>query len=243
MPKRCARSTTRSPRSELPDFTIQLNSRRVLAGLLEAFGVPPDLGPGALISLDKLDKLPPDEVVAELIGRGLAAETAGELVAAMTAPDAAERIRGCAEQDRGGHRRAWTRWTRCFPWCPGRSRPGASCSRPRMVRGLSYYTGPIWEVAAPGVAGSIGSGGRYDHLIEQLGGPDVPATGSSIGIERIMPLLPAPRPADARPPRRRRHGDASRPGGGVLRLRRGGARPPACGPASTWGRPASSAGS
>ncbi len=62
---------------------------------------------------------------------------------------------------------------------------------PRLVRGLSYYTGPIWEVAAPGVAGSAGSGGRYDHLIEQLGGPDVPATGSSIGIERILPLLPA----------------------------------------------------
>ncbi len=59
-----------------------------------------------------------------------------------------------------------------------------------MVRGLSYYTGPIWEVVAPGVAGSIGSGGRYDHLLAQLGGPDVPGTGSSIGVERILPLLP-----------------------------------------------------
>jgi histidyl-tRNA synthetase len=61
---------------------------------------------------------------------------------------------------------------------------------PRMVRGLSYYTGPIWEVTATGVAGSLGGGGRYDHLIEQLGGPDVPATGSSIGIERMISLLP-----------------------------------------------------
>ena len=57
-----------------------------------------------------------------------------------------------------------------------------------MVRGLSYYTGPIWEVTAAGVAGSVGGGGRYDHLIEQLGGPDVPATGSSLGVERILPL-------------------------------------------------------
>ncbi len=63
---------------------------------------------------------------------------------------------------------------------------------PRMVRGLSYYTGPIWEVVVPGIAGAAGSGGRYDHLIEQLGGPDVPATGSSIGVERILPSLPAP---------------------------------------------------
>jgi histidyl-tRNA synthetase len=58
------------------------------------------------------------------------------------------------------------------------------------VRGLSYYTGPIWEVVAPGVAGSLGGGGRYDHLIAQLGGPDVPATGSSLGIERILTVLP-----------------------------------------------------
>jgi histidyl-tRNA synthetase len=61
---------------------------------------------------------------------------------------------------------------------------------PRMVRGLSYYTGPIWELAAAGVPGSIGSGGRYDHLIEQLGGPDMPATGTSLGIERILMMLP-----------------------------------------------------
>jgi histidyl-tRNA synthetase len=59
-----------------------------------------------------------------------------------------------------------------------------------MVRGLSYYTGPIWEIVADGVPGSISSGGRYDHLIEQLGGPDVPGTGGSLGVERILLLLP-----------------------------------------------------
>jgi histidyl-tRNA synthetase len=61
---------------------------------------------------------------------------------------------------------------------------------PRMVRGLSYYTGPIWEIIAPGVPGSLAGGGRYDHLIEQLGGPDVPATGGALGIERILLMLP-----------------------------------------------------
>jgi len=60
------------------------------------------------------------------------------------------------------------------------------------VRGLSYYTGPIWEVAAEGGAGSLTGGGRYDHLIAQLGGPDVPATGGSLGMERILLLLPPP---------------------------------------------------
>ena len=52
---------------------------------------------------------------------------------------------------------------------------------PGMVRGLSYYTGPIWELVTPGVTGSIGGGGRYDHLIAELGGPDVPATGAVAG--------------------------------------------------------------
>jgi len=63
---------------------------------------------------------------------------------------------------------------------------------PRLVRGLSYYTGPIWEVAAEGGAGSLAGGGRYDHLIALLGGPDVPATGGSLGMERILLLLPRP---------------------------------------------------
>ena len=56
----------------LRGFRFLLNSRRVLAGLLEAFGVPAELGPGVLITLDKLDKLAPGEVIAELAGRGLA---------------------------------------------------------------------------------------------------------------------------------------------------------------------------
>src|SRR5262249_51868496 len=50
--------------------------------------------------------------------------------------------------------------------------------------------GPIWEVVASGVPGSIGSGGRYDHLIEQLGGADTPATGGSRGGERVLLLRP-----------------------------------------------------
>src|SRR5215469_17036093 len=57
----------------LADFTILLNSRRVLAGLLAAFSIAPEIGPGVLISLDKLDKMTPGDVASELSGRGLAA--------------------------------------------------------------------------------------------------------------------------------------------------------------------------
>jgi len=174
----------------LPEFTILLNSRRVLAGLLTAFGVPPDLGPGVLISLDKLDRLAPGEVVAELAERGLAAEQAGELVTTLTAEDATDRLRvALTKTDEGTA--GLDQVDTLLSLVSGQIPPGRIAFTPRMVRGLSYYTGPIWEVVAPGIAGSIGSGGRYDHLMAQLGGPDVPGTGSSIGVERILPLLPS----------------------------------------------------
>jgi histidyl-tRNA synthetase len=171
------------------EFRVLLNSRRVLTGLLAAFGVPADLGAGVLITLDKLDKLLPAAVTAELGQRGLDPDKAGELVDAMTAPDAVGRIRDAltqSEEGRAGLDEVDEVLTLVTPQFP----PGQIAFTPRLVRGLSYYTGPIWEVVASGVAGSLGGGGRYDHLIEQLGGPDVPATGTSLGIERILSLLP-----------------------------------------------------
>jgi histidyl-tRNA synthetase len=173
----------------LAEFSIQLNSRRVLAGLLEAFRVPQDLGAGVLITLDKLDKLRPEDVISELEGRGLAPDVAAELVAAMTATDAADRVRAAlkpSEEGAAGLDEVDSVLSLVAPQIPA----GRIAFTPRLVRGLSYYTGPIWEVIAPGVPGSIGSGGRYDDLIKQLGGPDTPATGSSLGVERILLVLP-----------------------------------------------------
>jgi histidyl-tRNA synthetase len=171
------------------DFSVLVNSRRALAGLLDAYGVPAKVGGGVLITLDKLDKLKPAEVARELTEtRSLDPETATALVDDLTAPDAVDRLRrtladveegreGLAEVDRlialaapvvGAERIAFT---------------------PSLVRGLDYYTGFIFEVVAAGMPGSIASGGRYDHLIEALGGPDKPACGGSLGVERIIGLL------------------------------------------------------
>jgi len=173
----------------LRGFRFLLNSRRVLAGLLEAFGVPAELGPGVLITLDKLDKLAPGEVIAELTGRGLAQAQAGTLVAALTADDAVEKIRDALKTSDEGAA-GLDEVDSLLSLVAGQVPRGAVKFAPRLVRGLSYYTGPIWEVAAEGGAGSLAGGGRYDHLIAQLGGPDVPATGGSLGMERILLLLP-----------------------------------------------------
>jgi histidyl-tRNA synthetase len=171
------------------EFIIQLNSRRLLAGLLEVFGVPPGLGAGVLISLDKLDKMSPGEVAAELGGRGLAPAIAGEIVTTMTAPDATERIRTALKPSQQGS--AGLDEVDDLLALVGSQIPAERIAfTPRLVRGLSYYTGPIWELVAADVPGSLGSGGRYDHLIEALGGPDVPATGGSLGIERLLMMLP-----------------------------------------------------
>lgn len=62
---------------------------------------------------------------------------------------------------------------------------------PGMVRGLDYYTGPTFEVVGTGFPGSIASGGRYDGLVARLGGPDLPACGGSISVERILAVQAA----------------------------------------------------
>ncbi|HEY5354012.1 MAG TPA: histidine--tRNA ligase [Streptosporangiaceae bacterium] len=174
----------------VPDFRFLLNSRHVLAGLLEAFGVPAELGSGVLITLDKLDKLSAADVAAELTERGLAQGAAQDLVSAMTAaPDADERIRAALKPSEEGSA-GLDEVDEVLSLVRAQIPASRVEFTPRMVRGLSYYTGPIWEVVADGVPGSISSGGRYDHLIEQLGGPDVPGTGGSLGIERILLLLP-----------------------------------------------------
>jgi histidyl-tRNA synthetase len=173
----------------LPDFSVLLNSRRVLAGMLEAFSVRPEIGAGVLASLDKLDKLAPAEVISELTARGMARDQAADLVTALTAADSADRVRvALSKTDEGTA--GLDEVDTMMSLLSGQIPADRLKFTPRMVRGLSYYTGPIWEFAAAGVAGSVGGGGRYDHLLQQLGGPDVPATGTSIGIERILPLLP-----------------------------------------------------
>src|SRR5215469_10789843 len=171
----------------VPSFTMQVNSRLALSGLLQAFGVPGEIGGDALITLDKLDKLSPAEVIKELAGRGLALDKAESLVDALTAPDATEQVRAALRSSDEG-----VSGLEDIDTLISLVRSQVPAERivfmPRMVRGLSYYTGAIWEVTAAGISGSLAGGGRYDHLVESLGGPDVPATGGSLGVERILAL-------------------------------------------------------
>jgi histidyl-tRNA synthetase len=171
------------------ESTILVNSRHVLAGLLEVYGVPAEVGGAVLITLDKLDKLEPAAVVRELSeARSLDTSTAEALVSDLTAPDAAERLRKVLADSEEG-RAGLAEVDRLVEVAAPVAGPGRISFTPRLVRGLDYYTGIIFEVVAAGMPGSLAGGGRYDHLIEAMGGPDVPACGGSLGVERIIGLL------------------------------------------------------
>ena len=173
------------------DYTILINSRQALTGLLRAYQVPEQVGGQVLITLDKLDKLTPDEVAGELVeGRGLDPATAKALVTDLTAPDAVDRLRVALADDEEG-RAGLAEVDRVIEAAAPVAGEARLVFTPRLVRGLGYYTGIIFEVAADGMPGSIAGGGRYDHLIESLGGPDIPAVGGSLGVERIIGLLSA----------------------------------------------------
>lgn len=166
------------------DFRFLVNSREALHGLLEVYGIPAGLGEGALAALDKLDKAGDEAVTGELVERGVEAATAEALVSDVGGGDA-DLIRTKLEASERG-KQGLVEIDRLLDLTAGLG--NRVFFAPRMVRGLDYYTGAIFEVEAPGFPGSVAAGGRYDHLVATLGGPDMPACGGSIGVERILAL-------------------------------------------------------
>ncbi len=169
----------------LAGFRVQLNSRQALRGLVEAYGVPPELETDALVALDKLDKVGVDGVAGELTDRGLPAAAVTALADDLGSGELEGRVR-----DRlGGTERGTAGLAEVDEvlGLVGRELPVGYA--PVLARGLSYYTGPVFEVVHSGLDATIAAGGRYDGLIGMFSGNDIPATGGSLGIERILLLL------------------------------------------------------
>ncbi len=170
------------------DFTIRLNHRSVLSGLLHAAGVAPDLHGSALVAIDKLDKVGPDGVRGELVARGVDEGAAARVMetfgGGITVTDAGALVADIPEARSGVEQLQQV-------MALSASTSAAAYIRfdPSLARGLSYYTGAIMEVAVPDLAGSLGGGGRYDGLIGMFLGEDVPACGFSLGLERILVVM------------------------------------------------------
>ena len=174
------------------DFTIRLNHRAVLAGILDRAGVPAPRHGDALIALDKLDKIGRDGVAREFEARGIDAGSASALLDAFTAREGNDATLARVEQAAIGHDAglAGARQLREIARLAGGTSAGPHILvDPSLARGLSYYTGAIMEIAVADLAGSLGGGGRYDGLIGMFSGEQIPACGFSLGLERILVVM------------------------------------------------------
>src|SRR6185369_1553106 len=170
------------------DFVIRLNHRQLLASILLACGVPPELHGTALVTVDKLDKVGADGVRAELLERGVPG--GGALLSAFQAASDApagelDRLAAFLGDEPGGTA-AIANLREIVTLAAGTKADGRIRVDPSLARGLSYYTGAIMEIAVADLAGSLGGGGRYDNLVGMFLGQDVPACGFSLGLERIL---------------------------------------------------------
>ncbi|CAN5504458.1 histidine--tRNA ligase [soil metagenome] len=184
----------------LEGATIRVNDRRLLIGMLQSFGFAPDEFDGVLITLDKMDKIGQDGVLAELRERGVTPAAVDALDAHFARPMTMEylpfgeaAIRKFAAPDPD------PTFVAELASLADAVDPARLQFDPFLVRGMGYYTGPIFELAHPSVDYSLGGGGRYDGMIGRFLGTEVPATGFSLGFERLVQLveLPAAASADA----------------------------------------------
>ena len=167
-------------------FTVNINDRRILRGMLKAMGFAPETLDSVCITFDKMDKIGAQGVEKELTEKQLPADAvraladfiaAGdvslEAVAAKCAdPAVADDLKyvlATAEKLAGGRYGVG--------YCPS------------LVRGQGYYTGMVFEVTCPQFAGAVAGGGRYDNMVGKFIGQQVPAVGFSIGFERVCGIL------------------------------------------------------
>ncbi|GAA0317909.1 histidine--tRNA ligase [Kineococcus aurantiacus] len=178
----------------LTGTTLRLNDRGVLTGLLEGCGFAADDHGSVLVTVDKNDKIGLDGVLAELRAKGFAEDAVAALEKSLTGllplrdvarlgdgalPEAVpaesvERLQGIAA-------------------ALAVSAPDLDVQFDvTLVRGMGYYTGPIFEMSLPTGGSSIAGGGRYDNMVGRFSGRDLPAAGFSIGFERIIDELALP---------------------------------------------------
>jgi len=178
----------------LQGWTVHLNSRRVLRGLVAAWGIPAAQEATTLVAIDKLDKVGVDGVAGELRERGIAADAVDALVADLGDGEPLTPVLADAVRERlGGNDLGAAGLAEVDAVlslvAPNLAASGRIAFSPMLARGLTYYTGPIFEIQHDGLGASIAGGGRYDGLVGMFSGQEVPATGGSLGLERVLLLL------------------------------------------------------
>ncbi|WJX11445.1 histidine--tRNA ligase [Trifolium repens] len=180
---------------EIGDFEVKLNHRKLLDGMMQICGVPPEKFRTICSSIDKLDKQPFEQIRKEMVEeKGLTAETAdriGTFVKEKGHPlTLLSKLKqeGSAFLENAGSVDALNDLEILFNALDKSKRLDKVVFDLSLARGLDYYTGVIFEAVFKGGAqvGSIAAGGRYDNLIGMFGSKQVPAVGVSLGIERVF---------------------------------------------------------
>jgi histidyl-tRNA synthetase len=177
---------------DFEDFTIRINDRKILKAMAKYSGFPEESYDLVFIILDKMDKIGLDGVAAELEKEGFAKESIDkymELFAGVTNDLAGvrylkEKLEGVLDAKIAEDLETIIESVEAV-----KTANFKIVFDPTLVRGMSYYTGPIFEISIDGFGGSVGGGGRYDEMIGKFTGTQTCACGFSIGFERIVMLL------------------------------------------------------
>ena len=199
---------------KIGEFVIKINHRRLLTLLLTACGVPEAMHDSACSSIDKLDKTPWVDIMRELIRKGLAPASVDAIGALMTIEGPATATMAKVEalvaaKAKDGNKEVYAEIGQVLGEMRllfGYIEAYGCLSRVEfclnLARGLSYYTGMIYEVVmrdrSMGMP-SLGGGGRYDNLVGMFHpqGRKLPAVGGSVGIERVFAVMEAKACKDA----------------------------------------------
>ena len=185
-------TTTLLGKLDFHNFTIRINDRRFLKAMAAYSGFKEEDYDSVFITLDKMDKIGLDGVAAELKENGYAEESVEkylDLFKEITGD--VEGVRMCKEKLQGYLAPEAADGLEMIISCVEQEKEADFRMKfdPTLVRGMSYYTGTIFEISMDEFGGSVGGGGRYDKMIGKFTGQDTPAVGFSIGFERIVMLL------------------------------------------------------
>lgn len=168
------------------DFTVNINDRRMLRGMLNTMGFAADTLESVCVTFDKMDKIGAEGVEKELTEKGFPSEAIAALTAFLKAGDfSLEKVTGYLEE-----KSLAADMTAIIDSVKKLTDGKFDIAyTPSLVRGQGYYTGVVFEITCAAFRGAVAGGGRYDGLIGKFLGENIPAVGFSIGFERICAIL------------------------------------------------------
>ena len=185
-------TTTTISRLGFSNFQIRINDRRILKAMASYAGFAEESFDSVFITLDKMDKIGIEGVKAELMEDGYTEEMCDKYLELFVQIEKAENGPAYLSEVLKDYldEAVMNSFMEIIDSVKAtKADTFELVFDPTLVRGMSYYTGTIFEIAMPEFGGSCGGGGRYDKMVGKFTGNDVPACGFSIGFERIIMLL------------------------------------------------------